>query len=287
MIEVNGLKKNYGEKVALKGIDFSISNGEIFGLLGPNGAGKTTTLKILTGQLLPNAGTARVMGLEPWAKRDLLRREMGILPEETNHYERLTVMENLQIFRRLNGVSMDGLKEILKDVDLEAHQKVKAKKLSKGLKQRLLLARALLHKPKVLFLDEPTSGLDPSSASNIHSLLKKLNGEGITIILTSHNMEEVDRLCGRVAFLDEGEIVARGNPQDLKRSYGKNKLEVMVEENGSRKLHVLDLNGEESGEKLKNWMNEGRVLTAHSIEPSLADIFIQLTGRGKNERINK
>ncbi len=283
MIGVQGLYKDYGSKKALQGIDFSVKEGEIFGLLGPNGAGKTTTLKILTGQLLPTAGGAEVMGQSPWERPDDLRREMGILPEQTNHYERLTVKQNLKLFQRLHGVEGRAVQEIIKEVELESHQNMKAGKLSRGLKQRLLLARTLLHKPRLLFLDEPTGGLDPGSASNLHRLLKKLNQDGITIILTSHNMEEVDRLCGRVAFLDHGQIVAGGSPQELKLQYGEKRLEVMVEEDDGEKLYQLDLNGEESGERVREWMEQSRVLSIHSIEPSLADIFIKVTGREKND----
>lgn len=280
MIEVRGLKKHYGEKQALQGIEFEVKAGEIFGFLGPNGAGKTTTLKILTGQLIPTAGTAMIMTRDVLQERDLLRPELGFVPEKTNLYERLTVGQNLEFFARLYGVGIERVNYFLEQVGLLKEKNTSVKKLSKGMKQRVLLIRALLHNPKVLFLDEPTSGLDPASANDIYKLLNKLNQEeGMTIMLTSHNMEEVEKLCHRVAFLNSGSIVAKGTPDELKLQYTNRKMSVLVEINHQREEHILDLEGAAAADQLATWMRAGQVLSVHSLEPSMAEIFLKVTGR--------
>lgn len=280
MIEVRQLKKNYGEKQALQGISFEVKQGEIFGFLGPNGAGKTTTLKILTGQLTPSEGAARIMGKDVLQDRETLRPEMGFVPEKTNLYERLTIGQNLEFFARLYGSDLKQVSYFLEQVGLLKEKNTPVKKLSKGMKQRVLLVRALLHNPKVLFLDEPTSGLDPASANDIHSLLSKLNKENkMTIMLTSHNMEEVEKLCHRVAFLNSGNIVAAGTPDELKLKYTNRKMRVLIQVASQQEEHILDLEGAASAERLANWMREGKVLSVHSLEPSMAEIFLKVTGR--------
>lgn len=280
MIDVKNLKKNYGEKQALQGIDFEVNSGEIFGFLGPNGAGKTTTLKILTGQLTPTEGTAWIMGKDVLHDRDVLRPELGFVPEKTNLYERLTIGQNLEFYARLYGADLQRVNYFLEQVGLLKEKKTLVKKLSKGMKQRVLLVRSLLHNPKVLFLDEPTSGLDPASANDIYKLLTQMNEENkMTIMLTSHNMEEVEKLCHRVAFLNSGSIVATGSPEELKLQYTNRKMRVLIEVAHQREEHILDLEGSASAEKLAEWVKKGQVLSIHSLEPSMAEIFLKVTGR--------
>lgn len=279
MIRVENLKKRYGEKVALKGISFKVQPGEIFGLLGPNGAGKTTTIKILTGQLLPDEGEAKIKGKDPLKDREKLRPVMGVVPEQTNLYERLTIGQNLEFFCRLYNCNLQNVDEYLRLVDLLDERDTQVKKLSKGMRQRVLLIRALLHRPEVLFLDEPTSGLDPSSADNIHRLLTRLNMEGLTILLTSHNMEEVDKLCHRVAFLDKGSIVIMGSPEELKLKYTNRKMKVLIKNGQELEERILEMDSEESARLLAEWIQQDRLQVIHSCEPTLADIFVMVTGR--------
>lgn len=202
MIKVYNLHKSYGSKQAVRGISFEVDEGEIFGFLGPNGAGKSTTIKMLTGQLMPTAGQVQVMGFSIPKDRQALVRRIGVTPENANLYERLTAMENLDLFCRLYGVPTSRGRELLRRVNLLEAANTQVKKLSKGMRQRVLLIRALLHSPALLFLDEPTSGLDPASAADIHDVLRELNAAGTTIFLTTHNMAEADNLCDRVAFLN-------------------------------------------------------------------------------------
>lgn len=279
MIEVISLKKNYGNKAAVKDISFKVKHGEFFGLLGPNGAGKSTTIKILTGQLLPSYGQAKILGLDVLNDKEKILPNIGIVPEKSNLYERLTIGQNLEFFCRLYNCDIKNVDYYLEQVRLLKEKKTHVKKLSKGMKQRVLLIRALLHKPDILFLDEPTSGLDPSSAADIHNLLKKLNNEGMTILLTSHNMEEVDKLCHRVAFMDSGTIAEMGQPETLKLKYTNNKMRVMVQTDNFIEEKILDMRGSENSKILGGWISEGRVKSIHSCEPTLADIFMKVTGR--------
>ncbi len=279
MIEVKNLKKQYGPKTAVKDISFKVDEGEIFGFLGPNGAGKTTTVKILTGQMLPSYGEASVLGLDVTKCGDKLHGRIGVVPENANLYERLTVRENLEFFCRLYACETDIIGYYLEQVKLSGEKDTQVKKLSKGMKQRVLLVRALLHKPSVLFLDEPTSGLDPSSAADIHDLLSGLNAEGMTILLTSHNMEEVDKLCGRVAFMDGGVIVDSGKTRELKMKYADNRIKLLLKNGDVLEEKQLGLSGEDTAACVAQWIREGRVITIHSCEPTLGEIFMKLTGR--------
>ena len=218
-IDVLDLRRDYNHLRALDGISFSVNLGEIFGFLGPNGAGKTTTIKILTGQLRPTSGKAWVMGCDVVEERQKLKPQIGVVFETQNVYERLSGRDNLAFFARLYGVNSGRVDEVLAQVGLQDRAKERLKKYSNGMKQRLLIARALLHKPKVLFLDEPTRGLDPKVAREIRAFVSSLARQGVTVFLTTHYMEEADKLCDRVAILDRGRIVALDVPERLKSEF--------------------------------------------------------------------
>jgi len=220
-IEASNLTRNYNGLRAVDGISFSVEPGEIFGFLGPNGAGKTTTIRMLTGQLLPTSGTAKVAGYDIVTQRQQLKPRIGVVFDSQNIYERMSARENLSFFARLYRVKKARLEEVMAQVGLTERAGDKVQKYSNGMKQRLLIARALLHKPEVLFLDEPTRGLDPHIARDLRSLVAGLAKDGMTVFLTTHYMEEADQLSRRVAFLDRGRIVALDTPARLKAEHGK------------------------------------------------------------------
>jgi ABC-2 type transport system ATP-binding protein len=221
-IEVNELHRYYNGVKAVRGITFDVNYGEIFGFLGPNGAGKSTTIKVLTGQLRPTSGSAQVVGCDVVEQRQEFKPQIGVVFEYQNLYERLSAWDNLRFSARLYGVEKARINEVLAQVGLQERAKERIKKYSNGMKQRLLIARALLHEPKVLFLDEPTRGLDPGVAREIRSIIAELAEGGVTVFLTTHYMEEADRLSDRVAIIDQGEIVAIDTPENLKRIHGEN-----------------------------------------------------------------
>jgi len=220
-IEVHNLTRKYNGLCAVDGISFNVEPGEIFGFLGPNGAGKTTTIRMLTGQLLPTSGTAKVAGFDIVKQRQQLKPRIGVVFDSQNIYERMTARENLVFFARLYRVPRSRVDEVLAQVDLTERARDKVQKYSNGMKQRVLIARALLHKPEVLFLDEPTRGLDAHIARDIRTIIINLAKDGMTVFLTTHYMEEADQLSRRVAFLDSGKIVALDTPKNLKAKYGK------------------------------------------------------------------
>jgi ABC-2 type transport system ATP-binding protein len=219
-IEVINLTRNYNGLCAVDKISFEVETGEIFGFLGPNGAGKTTTIRMLTGQLRPTSGEARVVGYDVVDERQELKPQIGVVFEYQNVYERLSARGNLNFYARLYGVEKGRVREVLTQVGLMGRERDRIKKYSNGMKQRLLIARALLHEPKVLFLDEPTRGLDPGVAREIRAIVADLSEEGVTVFLTTHYMEEADRLCSRVAIIDQGRIVALDTPEMLKLEHG-------------------------------------------------------------------
>ena len=220
-IEVQELTRDYDGLRAVDGITFGVEAGEIFGFLGPNGAGKTTTIKVLTGQLRPTSGTAQVAGCDVVKQRDELKPKIGVVFEVQNLYERLSARDNLVFAARLYGVPRTRVDAVLAQVGLTERARDRIKQYSNGMKQRLLIARALLHEPEVLFLDEPTRGLDPKVAREIRAIVVELGRQGVTVFLTTHYMEEADQLSGRVAIIDQGRIVAMDTPAQLKALHGE------------------------------------------------------------------
>ncbi|MFW5985981.1 MAG: ABC transporter ATP-binding protein [Halanaerobiales bacterium] len=214
-IEINNLRKKFNKVEAVKGISFTVHRGEIFGFLGPNGAGKTSTIRMICGLSKPTSGTCKITG-----KKDAKTVQPGVVFEESNLYSRLSGEANLKFFAGLYGVGGDKIEQLLKDFELYGDRKRPVKNYSRGMKQRLLICRALLNNPRLLILDEPTGGLDPSSAHYIREAILDLKGEGKTVFLTTHYMEEADQLCDRVAFIDRGEIVALDSPENLKKVHG-------------------------------------------------------------------
>lgn len=275
IISMNSVRKDFKENTAIKNLTFSVNEGEVFGFLGPSGAGKTTTIKLLTSQLIPSRGEVKVFGKEVYANKKDMFKNIGVLSDNSGVYDRLSVWDNLMLYANIYGAPKKNVEEILEKVDLSEAAKKEAKKLSKGMKQRLMIARAVLHKPKLLFLDEPTASLDPGTALEIHRLLRKLNKEGTTIFLTTHNMEEADKLCSRVAFLNAGEIVEIGNPEALKLKYITDDIKITLRDSNK----IMLKNDSESALKIKAWMENGQLLSIHSMEPSLEKIFLNLTGR--------
>lgn len=276
IIYMKNVRKDFKETKALKNVTFNVEEGEIFGFLGPSGSGKTTTIKILTSQLIPTSGEVKVLGKDVYANKRDIFKNIGVLSDNSGVYDRLSVRDNLRLFADIYGVSKKSVEEILDKVGMSEDIKKEAKKLSKGMKQRLMIARAVLHKPKLLFLDEPSSSLDPGTTLEIHRLLRKLNEEGTTIFLTTHNMEEADKLCDRVAFLNGGEIVEIGNPKYLKLKYTTDDIKVILK---NEKKEIMLKNDAESAHKIKDLMENGQLMAIHSMEPSLEKIFLNLTGR--------
>lgn len=276
IISMKNVRKDFKGNTALRDLTFDVKKGEIFGFLGPSGAGKTTTIKILTAQLIPTRGEVKVFGKDVYPNKKDIFKNIGVLSDNSGVYERLSVWDNLMLYAKINGVPKESVKEILEKVDMGDSAKKEVKKLSKGMKQRLMIARAILHKPKLLFLDEPTSSLDPGTTLEIHKLLRKLNEEGTTIFLTTHDMLEADKLCSRVAFLNNGEIVEIGNSEDLKLKYTTDDIRVILRDDNKK---IMLKNDVDSALKIKNWMESGQLVSIKSMEPTLEEIFLSLTGR--------
>ena len=275
-ISIRHLSKKFNKDFVLKDVNAELKRGEILGFLGPSGAGKTTTIKILTGQLRPTSGDAEVLGIASDRIDERIYEQIGIVTDISGVYERMSVYENLKYFARLLNVSLTEIDPLLKRIGLYEHRKKPAGKLSKGQTQRLILARAILHKPKVLFLDEPTSGLDPSTALEVHRMLMELKEDGMSISLTTHNMEEATKLCDHVALLNEGVIVEYGTPQEICLKYNKVKKYKVRLTDGSD--HFL-IHSPESTQQITLWMNSDKIETLHTCEPTLETVFLEVTGR--------
>ena len=231
-IEVERIIKRFGQFTAVNGITFNVEQGEIFGLLGPNGAGKSTLIRMLTTLLPPTSGTARVAGFDIVAQADDVRRTIGVIPQAMTSDLELTVRENLLIHAKLYGVGRDKRKrliaELLDAVELTQWADTPVKNLSGGMRRRAEIARGLVHEPRIFFLDEPTTGLDPVSRTAVWEMLERIkSSRDLTVLLTTHYMDEADKLCNRIAIVDHGELVALDAPMTLKASIpGKNVLEV-------------------------------------------------------------
>jgi ABC-2 type transport system ATP-binding protein len=276
IVTVDDLRKQYGQVKAVDGISFEVFPGEIFGLLGHNGAGKTTTIRMLTGRTRPTSGSGTIAGFDIVRDRPRIKPLINLVFEDQNLYERLKGSMNVEFFADLYNVDRRRASELIDQVGLSDAASRKVKTYSTGMKQRLLIARSLINSPKVLFLDEPTRGLDPASARDLRNLIRRLSDDGVTVLLTTHYMEEADELCNRVAFLSAGKVVALDTPQELKLRYGDRSAVIVLQD---RSRHTIRLDNPEDAAKLASWMDRGEVLTIHSQEGSLEDVFIALAGR--------
>jgi ABC-2 type transport system ATP-binding protein len=279
-IDVSGLTRTFNDLRAVDNISFAVEVGEIFGFLGHNGAGKTTTIRMLTGQLRPTAGSARVAGCDTTTEQQCLKPLIGVVSEHQNLYERMSGRENLTFAAQLYGVENNRVDEVLNQVGLTDRAGDKVQNYSNGMKQRVLIARALLHRPQIIFLDEPTRGLDPVVARDIRRLILDLATQGVTVFLTTHYMEEADQLCRRVAFISEGRIVALDTPDNLKVAHGQRLLAATLAD-GERV--TISLDDQDAGKQLEQLVSSRRIRTLHSAEATLEEVFIQMTGRRLSE----
>ncbi len=298
VIQVEGLYKNYGTVAALRGVDFSVEQGEVFGLLGPNGAGKTTTVEILEGMRTPDRGLARVCGLNPEKSGNRFKEMIGAVLQSTSLPDKIRVKEAIELFAKFYSARANT-DDLLKRFQLDEKRDAFYNQLSGGQKQRLALAMALVNNPQVIFLDEPTAGLDPQVRREIYDIIEELKSEKKTVLLTTHYIEEAERLCDRVAIIDYGRVIKTGTPRELKHtSAGTTRIEVRLarpvsdgilarldgvadcrEFDGTYVVHstrapqtIVALVKE-----LESENNELQSLEMFS--PSLEDVFIELTGR--------
>ncbi len=279
-IEISNITHCFGNKEVLRGISLSVEKGEILGLLGPSGAGKTTLIRIMTGQLVPSAGSVRLGGRDVTQARQDIWRQIGMMMDDLGFYERLSGFDNLKLCAGLHGVRTEKIGEILKQVGLYQDRKCPVQKMSKGMKGRLALARAVLHHPEFLFLDEPTSGLDPAAARQVHELILGLQQEDTTIFLTTHNMVEAEKLCKHVALLHEGTIVEYGEPREISRRYNhRNQLRIRLYGGIDTELP----NTVDAADMICEYLKRGQIETIHSTEPDLESVFLELTGRRLEE----
>jgi ABC-2 type transport system ATP-binding protein len=303
-VQVRGLAKSYGDIHAVKGIDFEIQSGEVFGLLGPNGAGKTTTVEILEGLRSRSAGEVSVLGLDPGIQSKLLKDRIGVCLQSTHFSPKLKVKEAFELFGNLYSRTVNG-EDLLRRLQLWERRNQYCEMLSGGQRQRLALALALLNDPQVIFLDEPSAGLDPQARLEIHELIENLRREQRTILLTTHYIEEAEKLCDRVAIMDEGKIIALGSPREIQsQTLGQSLIEIHCVQplpdnslpawnDAARTLvspdrKVLSVHSQRPAPTLVDivkWIDQQGIDLAdiHLKRPSLEDVFIELTGKRLRE----
>jgi ABC-2 type transport system ATP-binding protein len=306
VIEVHGLTKDFGEVLAVDKIDFTVDEGEIFGFLGPNGAGKTTTIRMMTGVLKPTSGTIEIYGKNIWKHQIMVKQILGNVPEMANVYMDLTGFQNLNFIGEVYGIPKEVRNEralkLLKKFELFGRKNALAKRYSKGMKQRLLLCMALMSEPKILFLDEPTSGLDVQSSIIIKNLIKEYNQNGMTIFLTTHNMDVANEMCQRIAIINRGKIIRLDTPDNLRAI---EKEYQAIDLHLSEKVDPADLeslNGIDTVKEVKTYYHlvvnnidaaieqiitftraqNIKIKKLNTPEPSLEEVFINVINGGDN-----
>ncbi len=298
-IEVRGLRKSYGTLEAVRGIDFEVQSGEVFGLLGPNGAGKTTTVEILEGLRPRSSGEVSVLGLDPDKQSRQIKERIGVSLQATNLPEKITVEEALDLFASFYKKN-SNLKQLLERLQLTEKRRAYYSTLSGGQKQRLAIALAMVNEPELIFLDEPTTGLDPQVRLEIHGLIEEMKRARRTILLTTHYIEEAERLCDRVAIVDEGRIVAIGTPREIQqKTLGSSRIEVHTEaplpaglpsfaeaerilvSDDRRQLIAHSAKPARTLVDIVKWVDSSGIELhdIHLKRPTLEDAFIELTGK--------
>ena len=281
VIEVDDLTFRYPKTAAqaVKGMSFTVDRGEVFGFLGPSGAGKSTTQKILTGLLTGHGGRVAVWDRDPSDWGSEYYQRIGVSFELPNHYQKLTALENLQFFAALYAGPTEDPMALLDAVDLAGDAHTRVGKFSKGMQMRLVFARALLHRPELLFLDEPTSGLDPVNARRVKNIVRELREQGRTVFLTTHDMATAEELCDRVAFVVDGRIAALDTPTEHKVSRSSRTVRVTYRDGLDLGSKDFPLDGLADDETFRALAREHHIEALHSQEASLEDVFIDVTGR--------
>ena len=278
VIEVSDLYFSYTKTPFLKDINFSVSKGEIFGFLGPSGAGKSTLQKVLTGLCTNYQGTARILDMNSNKHGKEFYERIGVDFEFPSLFEKLTARENLDYFAGLYSGEKRNVDELLKEVGLFEHADKKVSSFSKGMKSRLNFIKSLVHNPQILFLDEPTSGLDPNNAKIMKDMIIKEREKGKTIIITTHNMQDATELCDRVVFIVDGQMKALDTPHNFIMKRGAARVTYSFMENGKEQVKTSILSELSKDELLQKLISENRIASIHSTEPTLSDIFMELTG---------
>jgi ABC-2 type transport system ATP-binding protein len=290
-IKVSGLTKRYGQKdsgtLAVDGISFDVAPGEVFGFLGPNGAGKTTTIRILTGLSRPSHGEARILGLDLAHDLPRIKKQVGVVPESSNLYAELTALNNLVFSMQLYGVPrqerVPRAEDLLARFRLADRRDTPFAKLSRGMRRALTVAAALAHRPALLFLDEPTTGLDVISARNLRQMIAGLRQEGVTVFLTTHYLEEAERLCDRIALIVKGRIVALDTVSGLRSQVqGGTAVEVTLQSDADEPEQHRLL-GDDPAALVRAALDQAdssgqHVLAVRTVQPTLEDVFVKLTG---------
>ena len=279
-IEVRDLHFAYGDVKAVDGVTFSLGQGEIVSVLGPNGAGKSTTIKMIIGQLRPDSGQIEILGLPMPKDRDEIQARMGVCFEEKNLYTAMSAEENLRFFAKLFGIKDLDTDVLLSRVDLTSRAKDRVSGFSKGMRQRLMMARALVNQPDVLVLDEPTDGLDPVSAIAVRELVRKEAQRGAAVLLTTHDMHEADELSDRVAFVNAGKILVSDTPEALKLQHGTRSVLIRTRDGDGVSEQVFPLDTPEASEQVAAAVSDPNLLTVHTEEATLEDVFVEYAGRG-------
>jgi ABC-type multidrug transport system ATPase subunit len=275
LLRLDHLTVRYGDFVAVDGLDLELRAGELFGLLGPNGAGKSSTLRVLIGQRRPSAGHVTVAGLDIVRDWQAIKPLFGYVPDRENHFEEMTGWRNLKFFADLYQASAQRVEECLELVELEEAAHLEVRAYSLGMRRKLLLARALLHRPRLLYLDEPSANLDIHSTAVVHRILRGLTAEGVTVLLTTHNMQEVEEVCDRVAILCRGKVVAQGSPLALRQQHSERKVDVILA--GGARL-VVDLDHDDERDRLGRHVTAGEIASLRTREFNFREAFLKLTG---------
>ena len=278
MIEISGLSKDYFGKKVVDGLELAVESGELFGFLGPNGAGKTTTIRILTTLTKPSSGQVLINGIDVAKDPAKVKSEFGIVQQHLSLNRDLTIAENLELHARLHHLSKaerkERISELLDYVELSDHADYLIDSISGGMKRRAMIARALIHRPKLLFLDEPTVGLDAHTRRRVWDLIRRMNSEGTTVFLTTHYIEEAEALCKRVGVLHHGRMIAIGFPLNLRQKLGMIAVEMQMNENGTQYKYFPDR--ARAGEFIQTLPSTEKVVMRES---NLEDVFIELTGQ--------
>jgi len=278
-IKVEGVSFAYGDTLAVDDIRFEVAAGETLGFLGPNGAGKSTTIKMLTGQITPDSGSIAVLGIPMTGHVIDIQSRIGVCFEEKNLYENMTAKENLVFFARLFGIKGFDVIPVLQRVDLADRADDRVSSFSKGMRQRLMVARSLVNEPDVLFLDEPTDGLDPVSSQAIRAVIQEESARGAAVVLTTHDMLEADKLSDRVAFINEGKLLVLDTPESLKLQHGQRAVRIRSRHGDQVNETVIPLDEAGAGDQIRDAVGSGGLMTIHTEEATLEDIFIKFAGR--------